>query len=418
MSIYGNQKNINKTYYGMGSYIYRNNMNISNYNNTKFKFSKINDTRYYNPIKLERERPITDSDFAILDTGSSFTFDTGIGIGPDANNLDQYVYLNLYLKFNNNTVSSLDLEAVSPEITSNKIYLLVGSDVSLTDDMAIVSFDVNEGDLSLTNPVIHQAGSFLSGAQPIDQNHDFTSLKSAEYDQNTFTNNGLSTLMWLSAISSITHTGENALVRLGTVFKINRFNNLLEDLFEPEDDASFTVPLRLNNDTINITGGSNYLVGDTFRVSSDGIDGEITVEQVDGNGSILTTYISNYGSGFITEPSVTYNGTTGSSANILLTDNYSLLPVQVTDGGNGYCFLDEIVAIDPITEQPYFYTSPQWNIQTVEVGVVPYLNNELSIDSVKVHYSKADWTYIPQLFLINIQNNTLINNTFINFNFT
>ena len=224
--------------------------------------------------------------------------------------------------------------------------------------------------------------------------------------------------MWLSAISSITHTGENALVRLGTVFKINRFNNLLEDLFEPEDDASFTVPLRLNNDTINITGGSNYLVGDTFRVSSDGIDGEITVEQVDGNGSILTTYISNYGSGFITEPSVTYNGTTGSSANILLTDNYSLLPVQVTDGGNGYCFLDEIVAIDPITEQPYFYTSPQWNIQTVEVGVVPYLNNELSIDSVKVHYSKADWTYIPQLFLINIQNNTLINNTFINFNFT
>ena len=142
MSIYGNQKNINKTYYGMGSYIYRNNMNISNYNNTKFKFSKINDTRYYNPIKLERERPITDSDFAILDTGSSFTFDTGIGIGPDANNLDQYVYLNLYLKFNNNTVSSLDLEAVSPEITSNKIYLLVGSDVSLTDDMAIGSFDV------------------------------------------------------------------------------------------------------------------------------------------------------------------------------------------------------------------------------------------------------------------------------------
>lgn len=112
-----------------------------------------------------------------------------------------------------------------------------------------------------------------------------------------------------------------------------------EDIDSSEfTDAVVSCEFGIDDNTIQISGGFDYEEGDTFTVS-DGtasVDGVIIVEEVDILGGIVSIAVSNYGKGFITTPTVTYNGTYGNNASITFSDTYSITGLTLDTPGTPY----------------------------------------------------------------------------------
>ena len=103
-------------------------------------------------------------------------------------------------------------------------------------------------------------------------------------------------------------------------------------------DATISCELGIDESTVSILGGFDYEINDTFTVS-DGTaseDGVITVVSVDGVGAITSTIVTTTGKGFVSTPTVAYNGTDGNGAIITINDSYTISSISLDAVGTPY----------------------------------------------------------------------------------
>jgi hypothetical protein len=407
------------TYYTNGINTYRNANNLASYHT--INYSKIINQKFFSQKYTMPTRPyihsrITNDNFSIINEGNSFTFNTSLAIGADKRHLESDATLSLYLKLNDNSIQDVSFSNINPEINTDKIFLVVSDTTHLNTmnsnhtQFGLVSFDVNNN--NLINPNVEIAGSFMSGLSGTFA-HDFNNIQQTQ-KINTY-GGDISILYWLAPISSIQYLYTGG-IKLNTTINIRRRNSTIDNLFnDPSDQASLSLDLALHNDTINISGGSNYMIGDSFTVVSDGSNGQITVTDIGDQGDILGTYLTETGNGFINEPSVVYNNSSGSNANITIKDIYDISQIRIDNPGNGYYSGDIVELIDPTFPIAIDSSRALLTIVPQEIGVVPKLNNLFSIDKIDAKYSPDYYEYTPNLFIIDIANNQIISNSYIDF---
>lgn len=200
--------------------------------------------------------------------------------------------------------------------------------------------------------------------------------------------------------------------KLGSTFYLGR-SHLTSNHFEP--DCIFTVGLILCSDTVIISGGDNYKVGETFTISGADTPGLIEIDEVDNTGSITSTTITITGRNFTTVPIVTYNGEDGEGADIEINDSFSISsPITIIDSGNAYTVHDsEILA--SYDDSFYEVSIPASCIVSLEdIKITPIVTDNFSlsdsIDIITIGNNVIDNNF--QL----VSKNNVINNTYINLN--
>jgi len=241
-------------------------------------------------------------------------------------------YVRPVLSINNKTSQLLNFSDRSLSLSaSTYVYHFILINYSYNDEDAsvgIVRYTVTGG--KLESPTILSYGSvanydlskYNEDLYTYKQNHDNETLENFNKQQ-------------IPVLSETTRIGTNVIdaevvtdgsgYTLGSTFYVDqpyRASNYVPAL--QNNKCTLNCKLCLCSNTIIITGGSGYLENDTFSVSSSEDAGEILVTEVDDNGSIVSTRISKRGLGFSATPTVTYNGSTGSSATIDINDNYSV----------------------------------------------------------------------------------------------
>tara|TARA_B100002019_G_scaffold73571_1_gene63547 strand:+ start:1144 stop:2436 length:1293 start_codon:yes stop_codon:yes gene_type:complete len=374
-------------------------------------------TKSFLPTKAYSNVSIGSRHLTIDDAGDNFDFNTVVFAGYSPTEIEPTVTFELSLKLSSSSFSD-DTLSVSSSLTCTKLYAIVYDAIT---SCGIVSFDINPSTNNLESPTVENAGSFRSGNKNSIQN-DFENF-AYSFSSDVFSDNPniyrskATTASWLAPIESVTHNKNTRGLKLGSTLNAVRNNSRIADVVDPGNDASLTLNLGINNQTISITGGSGYYYDDKFTVTdaaAGATSGEITVTKVDSNGAIVSTQVSDRGSGFENEPSISYLGSTGSGCSVALSNDYSVASITVNDGGNGYISEDSIEVIDPSTSKSYSPISfKPFTIITETVGTPLKLKNSLSIDSIRVQDTKNIWKTKPYLYMVDLESNDLITNTYI-----
>lgn len=349
---------------------------------------------------------------------SYFVFDYRGGILPEI----EAVY-----SINNDTSKILDFSDSSLTINSQYIYHIIQFSYN-DDDIGVVKYSINNN--KLTNPTIVNKGYLRSffGNVKAEENLSYDYLLSnnnktfADYINFATLNPGLDTLQnaeigtdVIDARVSFSGSG----YKLGSSFYIDHMYNMSDYI---SNKCTLSCKLSLSNNTVSIFGGSGYTQYETFTVSSDGTDAEITIMSVDDNGTILSTGISNYGDGFITTPTVTYNGNNGNGATIDIINDYSI-SYNLYDGNfPAYHYVNEISQGNDFSiyeNDPDYPVIPKLNnpydiINTPGEG---YLDGQYQIkakDSLNVDYTPSAYAdvYITTEDLDPTSGIIITNNTF------
>lgn len=364
---------------------------------------------------------ISDDSLSIVDEGDNLSFRTHL-IVENSETIKDSTYVELYLKINNNTLQSSYDTAIN---IADKCFLAIGSfETDGNNTSALVQYNISNN--YLVGFSILDSGSFLSSEKNVEINKN--NIKTIIDDS---ISNTEFIKQWLTPIISIDIINpELSDFPLGTVFNIARKNASFDSILGPEFDAEIQTRFMLNDYTIEIDGGVNYAVGDVFVVDDGNAStpGTIEVTEVNSTGSITKTTVTEYGMGFTTTPSITYTGSTGTSASITVYDIYQV-SLQVLNGGNGYSSYDFIKATYPdetsVTYDPYntwedtLTTSPRdptFVINTYPILLDPIIYDKFSISSVNIVDPGFNHKNNPIVKLVNLNNNQLLDNTFITSN--
>ena len=230
---------------------------------------------------------------------------------------------------------------------------------------------------------------------------------------------------WASSIESV-EINRSDLTGLpkAAVAKIKRKQPNLATIYSSSShDAVLSLDFGLQSDTVTITGGSNYVAGETFTITGSATrDGEITITKVSDSGAILSTKVTDNGLNFTTNLTVTYNGSSGGLATITKLDAFRLFAINVTDGGVGYLKYDEVElyenssATDPIFLDTDADPVTLFTIVTNPIGVEPPFKNEFSIEKIIVNKGGVSHVEAPKVSIV--QDNSIIENTYISSNKT
>lgn len=378
------------------------NKNINQLSN--HKYISADSQKVFNTISFPTKvtkKGITKNSISVIDSGDSFGIHTYLIVQPVSNShiLDN-TEVALYLKINDNTINSLSSSSVADDVNLNKTHLLIGPQGTLSavaapdfgdfdEQLAIVSFDIDSSK-NLVNPQIIREGSFIG----LSSDNEL----------------GLNSI-WASSIEKVDFIPDDTQdTPLAAVAKPKRVNTYLADTYnQPADEASLSLNLILNDRTVVISGGQNYAVGDTFTVAGGDVDGSISVTEVDSNGAITSTSLSNDGNNFTSTPVATYDNATGSGATISYNDTFLLYEIIVDDGGAGYTNSDtvEIYPNSTSEQQINFYNI--FTVKTLDLQVSPAtLNDVFSIDKIEVLSPGYNHQKEPKLTLIDTMNNIQI----------
>lgn len=295
----------------------------------------------------------------IVDSTTTIQIDNQNGISPS---------IETFIKAIKDTIT---FEKCNNLYSSNSIFVFLYLDFENdTEESAIYKCDIDGNNL-INNIELLQAGKFFS-------NHKFLpeSINREFFNFNVINNHAYRSLLFAiaSPIDSLTIRDGGSGYKLNSIFSLigqdNR--NLIKDKVTIQD-ASISVDLSLHQDTINISGGENYQIGDIFSIqSAPATSGEIKVSTIDSNGAILTTELINPGLGFTSQPSVIYNGNTGTNAVITHNDTYIIGNVSLLDKGNGYLSLSLYISATDQLGQDY---KPE-NYAVLNVQAESSLGNE------------------------------------------
>lgn len=227
-------------------------------------------------------------------------------------------------------VSSIQFSKCVNSYSVNKIFIVLDIDENFnSEEQAIYECDINN--FAVNNISLLSSGKFST--------KELFTVSSSENIDDFDTRSIFRTMSFSVAcpISSIVLLDSGSGYKLNSNFSLanTQHRNIIQD-HTSIDDASIDVNLSLQEDTVIISGGVDYNVGDIFTVvNSDGSNGEIKVSSVDVNGSIINTELTNAGLGFVQTPTVSYSGS-GNSAIVNIYDRYSVGSVELVDQGNGY----------------------------------------------------------------------------------
>lgn len=392
----------------------------------------------YNPIDLTNSPPslsmlgLQNNVFNIINDGDSFGLDTRLsfkdsimsGLQPETN---------VFLKINTESSKILFFtDTVWSQAITKFYHIIYDPDLILYNlndsDIGIVEYTYNSITHNLTSNIISY-GKLQGNKYEFDQtllNTYNTKNNSIEYfeldsnlrdnsQSNNFINHYIGFIVDNVIISSET-AGSG--YKLNSTFFLSR-SPLTSELLEA--DCELSCKLCLSEDTIVIEGGSNYKVGDIFsigdigNIDEDEIDtsARIIVTEIDDNGAIVATEISYPGIGFTQSPTVTYEGSTGTGADITFNDSFGISSCDVINGGNGYIYLDNIIVANYNGVEYNLDTPAQAIIGLVELLVEPLLNNNFSLESISVTEPGNNMSNIN--FDI-ISKNTIIDNQYISTN--
>lgn len=375
----------------------------------------------YNPrVSL---KGLSESNFDILPTenlplNTQLVFEYFGGEPPD---------IELRMKINNNTSKILLFNDVTKYTISNKIYHIIvplnsetnygTKDTTNTRQPAIIEYLIHDG-IPVFNQIIHY-GSLCHKDGIISQDiiNYYNTHNNESIDNFTVTNPTGTQDILAASVTAAYGQSSGFGYKLNSSFFIKR-SNLTSDYLSP--DCFIECKLVLNINTVIISGGLNYLVGDTFEIHGGDNIGIIKVKRISSSGSILETEIINYGSNFITEPSVIYMGLTGYDANITINNDFSIdissEEISVIDSGTGYCFYDSYIGaeVGGLEYEPEVYATAFLDIETT--NFVPFVNDTFDLYSFYINYPgnniSSNTTYKI------IMNNSLIeDNNFITINF-
>ena len=238
---------------------------------------------------------------------------------------------------NSNTSQILDFSDGNLDISSTNVYHIINLDSDILEPSGgfipgVVRYTVTAG--KLTSPTILVNGAMTSEGT-FTEDRDIYSYKQ-NYNNKTYQE-------YVNANISVDYFGESLVgtnvtdatinisgegYKLGSTFYIDQFYKLSLHVLSLQNEKCEldNCKLCLSSNTVSISGGTGYVVGDTFTVpsTSPGDNGEITVVSVDSSGGITSITVSNVGSGFTSTPSASYNGSTGSSATITVADDYGI----------------------------------------------------------------------------------------------
>jgi hypothetical protein len=356
---------------------------------------------------------ISNDSFTIVDNGEQFNFDTFFCIGHNPNDIDTSV-IDMYFMINPLSLNTLTNSSCNTDLGIDNLFLIAGTsdhnnNFSDSNNLCIVSFDIISN--TLTNPQIIQNGSFLSGDRDDLGSYTFSNLSKSVSESTSLYGNANIFSLWLAPVSSIDFFGYTSGIKLNTIFKINRSLNISNTLFSSSDDCSLAANLRMNNNTVSISGGTGYQINDTFTLTDPGSDpATLTITDIDEQGAIIGFDFTYFGRNFTQTPTATYNGSTGVGANINFNNDYSLASIDVVDGGNGYSYNDTISAYDPDTNEEYFYNSTSFEIYTKDIGVLPFLDEKFSIHKI-VTKTIDEYSTANNGFFLDAKNNTISNSS-------
>ena len=373
------------------------NRELTNYTyNNIFWSQNLNNITY--PLKVTN-KSITQNSFTIINEGTDFPIQTYLLVeSRSKNKVEDNTAVSLYFKINSNTLGDLSTDTVNEDVETNKTHLVFGAPLNVftyygNQKQAIVEYPINP-DKTFGNPSILQRGSFPA-QENIFSNSGFDLKSNSSFS-------GYIPAFWTSSVisvdlSNINTTNEYAYssVPLESVAKVVRSNTEISDLYtDPSDEANISLNLSLTNNTINITGGSDYVVGDSFTVTGGAIDATIKVTEVGSNGSILTAALTYEGSLFTSQPVVNYDGVSGNGANISYNNTFRITGITVNSGGNGYSVYDKIEIYRDVTEEKLLSIDIDFAIKTKPIGVDPKVKNKYSIGSIEIVNEAVSYTHL------------------------
>lgn len=137
----------------------------------------------------------------------------------------------------------------------------------------------------------------------------------------------------------------------GFGYTLDTATTSLEDQYFSQDDglnsARINCSLAANNATLELSGGVNYIDGDTFTLTDGALTATYSITVNDQFGSIDVVTLDSSDVGFTSTPTVTYNGSTGSGATINIADNYAIGSVTLISGGGAAYINDSVLQIIP-----------------------------------------------------------------------
>jgi hypothetical protein len=175
-------------------------------------------------------------------------------------------------------------------------------------------------------------------------------------------------------------------------------------------DATIDCELGIDESTIDILGGFDYEINDTFVVS-DGtasVDGVITVVSVDGVGAITSTIVTTTGKGFVSTPTVAYNGTDGNGAIITINDSYTISSISLDTAGTPYKHGIVSILIDGNDS----YASAKVKISNG--GKYPVINeNSFKISDVDIIGRSTGYNGTTSLKIVNTKTDEIKDSSFV-----
>ena len=237
---------------------------------------------------------------------------------------------------NSNTSQILDFSDGNLDISSTNVYHIINLDSNILEPSdsfipGVVRYTVTAGKLTsptiLLNGAMTSEGTFTEDRDIYSYKQNHNNKTYQEYvNANILVDVFAESLVGTNVTdATINISGEG--YKLGSTFYIDQFYNLSDHILslQTEKCELDNCKLCLSSNTVSISGGTGYVVGDKFKVTDSLSEvGEIDVVSVDSSGGITSITVSKVGSGFTSTPSVTYNGSTGSSATITVVDDYGI----------------------------------------------------------------------------------------------
>lgn len=237
---------------------------------------------------------------------------------------------------NSNTSQILDFSDGNLDISSTNVYHIINLDSNILEPSdsfipGVVRYTVTAGKLTsptiLLNGAMTSEGTFTEDRDIYSYKQNHNNKTYQEYvNANILVDVFAESLVGTNVTdATINISGEG--YKLGSTFYIDQFYNLSDHILSLQNEKCEldNCKLCLSSNTVSISGGTGYVVGDKFKVTDSLSEvGEIDVVSVDSSGGITSITVSKVGSGFTSTPSVTYNGSTGSSATITVVDDYGI----------------------------------------------------------------------------------------------
>lgn len=379
----------------------------------------------YSPVDFNNNPPrlsmygLSNSVFNISNPGDNFGLDTRLVFPRNLAGEQPETVVNL--KINSDTSKIL---LFADTVWSNTItqfyHIIYDPDVILSlglsdNSIGLVEYTYNSTSETLESNILAD-GKFTSNKYSFDSYlwelyQDYNNLLNFDIDlserniSNTFLNNIIG-----YAVDNVRIIYSGGGYKLNSTFFLNR-SIFTSDLLL--SNCTLDAKLCLDPNTVVISGGINYSVGDTFTIgtlSQANMTGTVVVKAVSAVGAILQTEVINNGLGFTSLPTVISNSNHGANANISVNDSFGIGYCDVINHSNGYTIYDNIIGckFNNVEYNPTIKATATTEIK--ELKIVPLLQNNFSLHSVSV---KKPGNNISSITFDIVSHNNIVNNQYI-----